>query len=100
MLVSSPPMDADATVPGDLEAIETMVGETCSDLSALVLGAQVAPNLVMKELTRVLSESADLLMLIGQDLLSSAGHQLDEPLPSIYRSKQEFLASLPPWRRP
>ena len=50
MLVSSPPMDADATVPGDLEAIETMVGETCSDLSALVLGAQVAPNLVMKEL--------------------------------------------------
>jgi ABC-type uncharacterized transport system permease subunit len=23
-----------------------------------------------------------------------------EALPSIYRSKQEFLASLPPWRRP
>ena len=22
-----------------------------------------------------------------------------EPLPSVYRSKQEFLASLPPWRR-
>jgi hypothetical protein len=22
-----------------------------------------------------------------------------EPLPSIYRSKQDFLASLPPWRR-
>jgi len=22
-----------------------------------------------------------------------------EPLPSTYRSKQEFLASLPPWRR-
>jgi hypothetical protein len=22
-----------------------------------------------------------------------------EPVPSIYRSKQEFLASLPPWRR-
>ena len=22
-----------------------------------------------------------------------------EPLPSIYRTKQEFLASLPPWRR-
>ena len=22
-----------------------------------------------------------------------------EPLPSIYRSKQEFLASLPPWRQ-
>ena len=22
-----------------------------------------------------------------------------EPLPSAYRSKQEFLASLPPWRR-
>ena len=25
--------------------------------------------------------------------------QFWEPLPSIYRSKQEFLASLPPWRR-
>ncbi len=24
----------------------------------------------------------------------------DDFLPSIYRSKQEFLASLPPWRRP
>ena len=34
----------------------------------------------MKELPRVLSESAGLLMLIGQDLLSSAGHQLDELL--------------------
>jgi hypothetical protein len=40
----------------------------------------VAPNLVMKELTRVLSESADLLMLIGQDLLQNAGNQLDELL--------------------
>ena len=80
MLASGPPIDAEASAAGDLEAIETMVGETCTDLSGLVLGAQVAPNLVMKELTRVLSESADLLMLIGQDLLSSAGHQLDELL--------------------
>jgi len=80
MLALDPPIDAEASAAGDLEAIETMVGETGSDLSALVLGAQVAPNLVMKELTRVLSESADLLVLIGQDLLSSAGQQLDELL--------------------
>jgi hypothetical protein len=80
MVFSGPPIDAEAAAAGDLEAIETLVGDTANELSTLVLGAQVAPNLVMKELTRVLSESADLLMLIGQDLLSSAGNQLDELL--------------------
>jgi hypothetical protein len=80
MMVSDTPIDAEATAAGDLDAIETLVGETSSDLSALVLGAQVAPNLVMRELTRVLSESADLLMLIGQDMLHGASHQLDELL--------------------
>ena len=49
MMVSGSPIDADATAAGDLDAIETLVGETSSDLSALVLGAQVAPNLVMRE---------------------------------------------------
>lgn len=73
-------MDAEAAAAGDLAAIEALVLDTSSDLSALVQGAQVAPNLVMRELTRVLSESADLLMLIGQDLLQGAGHQLDELL--------------------
>ena len=74
------PMDAEAAAASHLDAIEALVGDTSSDLSTLVLGAQVAPTLVMKELTRVLSESADLLMLIGQDLLQNAGSQLDELL--------------------
>ena len=79
-MVSGSPIDAETTTAGDLDAIEALVGETSSDLSTLVLGAQVAPSLVMRELTRVLSESADLLLLIGQDWLHSANHQLDELL--------------------
>jgi hypothetical protein len=79
-MVLGSPMDAEAAAAGHLDAIEALVGDTSSDLSTLVLGAQVAPTLVMKELTRVLSESADLLMLIGQDLLQNAGSQLDELL--------------------
>lgn len=73
-------MDAEAAAASHLDAIEALVGDASSELSNLVLGAQVAPTLVMKELTRVLSESADLLMLIGQDLLQNAGSQLDELL--------------------
>jgi len=80
VMVPGSPIDAEATTAGDLEAIEALVGETSSDLSTLVLGAQVAPSLVMRELTRVLSESADLLLLIGQDWLHSANLQLDELL--------------------
>jgi hypothetical protein len=34
----------------------------------------------MRELTRVLSESADLLMLLGHDLIDHAGQQLDDLL--------------------
>ena len=79
-MVLGSPMDAEAAAAGHLDAIEALVDDTASDLSTLVLGAQVAPTLVMKELTRVLSESADLLMLIGQDLLQNAGSQLDELL--------------------
>ena len=79
-MVLGAPMDAEAAAASHLDAIEALVGDTSSDLSTLVLGAQVAPTLVMKELTRVLSESADLLMLIGQDLLRNAGSQLDELL--------------------
>ena len=42
--------------------------------------------------------AAVLLALIT--LFTGYDHVLSfEPLPSIYRSKQEFLASLPPWRR-
>jgi hypothetical protein len=57
-----------------------MVGEASGDFSSLLVGAKVTQKLVMRELTRVLSESADLLMLLGNDLIDNAGQQLDDLL--------------------
>ena len=75
-----PTIHSEVTTPGSLDAIETMVGEASSDFSSLLVGAKVAQGLVMRELTRVLSESADLLMLLGTDLIDSAEQQLDDLL--------------------
>ena len=75
-----PTIHSEVTTPGSLDAIETMVGEASSDFSSLLVGAKVAQGLVMRELTRVLSESADLLMLLGTDLIDNAEQQLDDLL--------------------
>ena len=75
-----PAIQTEATTAGSLDAIEAMVGEASGDFSSLVVGAKVAQGLVMRELTRVLSESADLLMLLGHDLIDHAGQQLDDLL--------------------
>ena len=75
-----PTIQTEATTAGSLDAIEAMVGEASGDFSSLVVGAKVAQGLVMRELTRVLSESADLLMLLGSDLIDHAGQQLDDLL--------------------
>ena len=75
-----PTIHSEFTTPGSLDAIEAMVGEASSDFSSLLVGAKVAQGLVMRELTRVLSESADLLMLLGHDLIDHAGQQLDDLL--------------------
>ena len=75
-----PTIHSEVTTPGSLDAIETMVGEASSDFSSLLVGAKVAQGLVMRELTRVLSESADLLMVLGTDLIDNAGQQLDDLL--------------------
>lgn len=73
-------IQTDATTAGSLDAIEVMVGEASGDFSALLVGAKVTQRLVMRELTRVLSESADLLMLLGNDFIDHAGQQLDDLL--------------------
>ena len=75
-----PTIHSEVTTPGSLDAIETMVGEASSDFSSLLVGAKVAQGLVIRELTRVLSESADLLMLLGSDLIDNAVQQLDDLL--------------------
>lgn len=75
-----PTIHSEFTTPGSLDAIEAMVGEASGDFSSLVVGAKVAQGLVMRELTRVLSESADLLMLLGSELIDHAEQQLDDLL--------------------
>jgi hypothetical protein len=75
-----PAIQTEATTAGSLDAIEAMVGEASGDFSSLLVGAKVTQKLVMRELTRVLSESADLLMLLGNDLIDNAGQQLDDLL--------------------
>ena len=75
-----PVIQTEATTAGSLDAIEAMVGEASGDFSSLLVGAKVTQKLVMRELTRVLSESADLLMLLGNDLIDNAGQQLDDLL--------------------
>jgi len=75
-----PTIHSEATTAGSLDAIEEMVGEASSDFSSLLVGAKFTQGLVMRELTRVLSESADLLMLLGSDLIDNAGNQLDDLL--------------------
>ena len=75
-----PVIQTEATTAGSLDAIEAMVGEASGDFSSLLVGAKVTQKLVMRELTRVLSESADLLMLLGNDLIDHAGSQLDDLL--------------------
>ena len=75
-----PAIQTEVTTVGSLDAIEAMVGEASGDFSSLLVGAKVTQKLVMRELTRVLSESADLLMLLGNDLIDNAGQQLDDLL--------------------
>ena len=88
----SPTIHSEATTAGSLDAIEVMVGETSSDFSSLLVGAKFTQGLVMRELTRVLSESADLLMLLGSDLIDNAGNQLDD----LLSLDNDSLMNVPP----
>ena len=61
-------------------AIEELIDEVSSELQLLLRGASLTVRQVLRELTRVLSESADLLMLISSDLLKSSTLLLDDLL--------------------
>jgi hypothetical protein len=60
--------------------IEELIGEASSELQLLLTGASLTIKQVLREMTRVLSESADLLLLISSDLLESANLLLDDLL--------------------
>jgi predicted rRNA methylase YqxC with S4 and FtsJ domains len=60
--------------------IEELIGEASSELQLLLKGASLSIKEVLREMTRVLSESADLLLLISSELLESANLLLDNLL--------------------
>ena len=60
--------------------IEELIGEASSELQLLLLGASLTIKQVLREMTRVLSESADLLLLISSEFLESANLLLDNLL--------------------
>ena len=61
-------------------AIEELIGEASSEWQLLLNGVSLTIKQVLREMTRVLSESADLLLLIGSDLLDTANLLLDDLL--------------------
>ena len=60
--------------------IEELIGEASSEWQLLLNGVSLSIKQVLREMTRVLTESADLLLLISLDLLDSATFLLDDLL--------------------
>ena len=50
-----------------LEEAEVLIAQTTNDSVELLKGVSISPKMVMKELSRVLTESADLLIVLTQD---------------------------------
>ena len=50
-----------------LEEAEVLIDQTTNDSVELLKGVSISPNMVMRELSRVLTESADLLIVLTQD---------------------------------
>ena len=56
-----------STLLNSLEEAEVLIAQTTNDSVELLKGVSISPNMVMKELSRVLTESADLLIVLTQD---------------------------------
>ena len=50
-----------------LDEAEVLIDQTTNDSVELLKGVSISPKMVMKELSRVLTESADLLIVLTQD---------------------------------
>ena len=50
-----------------LDEAEVLIDQTTNDSVELLKGVSVSPKVVMRELSRVLTESADLLIVLTQD---------------------------------
>ena len=56
-----------STLLNSLEEAEVLIAQTTNDSVELLKGVSISPKMVMKELSRVLTESADLLIVLTQD---------------------------------
>ena len=56
-----------STLLHSLEEAEVLIDQTTNDSVELLKGVSISPKMVMKELSRVLTESADLLIVLTQD---------------------------------
>lgn len=56
-----------STLLHSLEEAEVLIAQTTNDSVELLKGVSISPKMVMKELSRVLTESADLLIVLTQD---------------------------------
>ena len=59
---------SDSILLDSLDEAETLIDQTKNDTIELLKGVTISPKMVMKELSRVLVESADLLVFLRQDL--------------------------------
>ena len=59
---------SDSILLDSLHEAETLIDQTKNDTIELLKGVTISPKMVMKELSRVLVESADLLVFLRQDL--------------------------------
>ena len=59
---------SDSILLDSLHEAETLIDQTKNDTIELLKVVTISPKMVMKELSRVLTESADLLVFIRQDL--------------------------------
>ena len=50
-----------------LDEAEVLIDQATNDSVELLKGVSISPKMVMKELSRVLTESADLLIVLTQD---------------------------------
>ena len=51
-----------------LDEAEVLIDQTTNDSVELLKGVSISPKMVMRELSRVLTESADLLIVLTQDI--------------------------------
>jgi len=86
---NAPSAIPDSALRNALHDAEALIAQTKTDSLELLKDVSISPKMVMRELSRVLTESADLLIVLTQDLGL-------EKLDDILQQNPEQLMSVPP----